>query len=189
MNDDSVNTPAIIASLVSTNPAVVQLQQHYEAEIPFASAEIVEYVDSNDEEEPQIGTCIDVEMVGSHSNINNHISYVQHLTWEDHYFDNESDVIAVFDFDHKTLEAYYYRERWVNFCLVLFVCPHVFIILIILLYPCRLRKEAKRASQAKHVAITCHGVRLVVEHHTCWSCYCTGNKTSITMVRMICFWT
>jgi hypothetical protein len=36
------------------------------------------------------------------------------VTWEDTFFDNEENLIAVFDFDYPLMEAYHVKLRWVS---------------------------------------------------------------------------
>ena len=101
-----------------------------------------------------------------------HIPETQNLTWTDDFFEDEDDIVAVFDLDYESMESFYSSIGWVCIGLSLLYTP-LFMIASLSLAPCFLRKNVKWAVRAKHVAITRDGIRLVEEKRACgWGLAC-----------------
>jgi len=101
-----------------------------------------------------------------------HIPEARDLTWEDDFFEDEDDVIAVFDFDYDKMEEFYTSLGWVSLAATL-LYPPVFGLALVCLTPCFLRSNVQWFSRAKHVAITPDGIRYVENRRrSCWGMDC-----------------
>ena len=103
---------------------------------------------------------------------------VQNLTWTDTFFDDDDDVIAVFDFDYEAMENFYTSVGWVALgCTVLY--GPLLAVSLLGLAPCFLRSNARWNARAQHVAITRDGIRFVREKRkSCWGMPCTDQGRS-----------
>jgi len=111
-----------------------------------------------------------------------HIPEARDLTWNDDYFENESDIVAVFDLDYDQMETYYESLSWIGYgatCIV----PNFFWCATLLGTPCYLRRNVQWSVRSQHVAITRDGVRFVKERRpTCWGMPCSdAGKMSKTV--------
>jgi hypothetical protein len=103
------------------------------------------------------------------------------LTWTDSFFDEDDDIIAVFDFDYDAMESFYTNMGWAAIASTLLYSP-LFIAQLVALVPCYLRKNVRWSSRSQHVAITRDGIRFVHDRRpSCWGLSCTDQgKTSKT---------
>ena len=104
------------------------------------------------------------------------------LTWTDSFFDDDEErVIAVFDFDYDAMEQYYTSVGWVGLGATMLYTPF-FLVSLLGLAPCYLRKNVGWSSRAQHVAITRDGIRFVRDRRPCgWGMPCTdAGKSSKT---------
>lgn len=93
----------------------------------------------------------------------------QNLIWEDDFFEDEEGVIAVFDFDYATMESFYVKAGWASMAF-----PPIFVMGLIGLVPCFLRKRVQWDVYSKHLAVTRDGIRFVREKRkTLCGCACT----------------
>jgi hypothetical protein len=103
---------------------------------------------------------------------------VKNLAWTDTFFDNEDDVIAVFDFDYEKMENFYTSVGWATIGATLLYTP-VFIMSLVGLAPCYLRMNVRWNTQAQHVAITRDGIRFVRDKRkSCWGMPCSDQGKS-----------
>ena len=105
----------------------------------------------------------------------------QNLTWEDTFFDDEDDIIAVFDFDYEAMENFNTSVGWVVLGATIIYTP-LLLIALAGLAPCYLRKNQEWSARSQHVAITRDGIRFVRDKRpSCWGLPCTDQgKTSKT---------
>jgi hypothetical protein len=102
----------------------------------------------------------------------------QHLTWEDNFFDEEPDVVAVFDFDYEAMENFNTSVGWASLGCTIIYTP-LFVLSMIGLAPCYLRRNTRWNAQAQHVAITRDGIRFVRDkRQCCWGMQCTDQGKS-----------
>jgi hypothetical protein len=112
-----------------------------------------------------------------------HIPEARHLSWTDTYFEDDDDVVAVFDLDYDNMENYYTAIGWVGYGATL-VCPSFFWTGFLLGVPCLLRPNVQWHVRSQHVAITRDGIRVVRERRpTCWGLPCTDAGKSSRTVR------
>lgn len=104
------------------------------------------------------------------------------ISWDDAFFDGDSEVIAAFDFDYATMEDYYVSTGWAYFLSTL-LYPPIFALGVVGLVPCFLQKNVTWNVRAQHVAITRDGIRFVKDQRkTCCGCSCTdAGKSSKTV--------
>jgi len=103
---------------------------------------------------------------------------IQKLTWTDTFFDDEDDIIAVFDFDYEAMETYYTNIGWASIAATLLYLP-LFIAQLVGLVPCYLRKNIQWNARSQHVAITRDGIRFVRDRRSCcWGLSCTDQGKS-----------
>lgn len=112
-----------------------------------------------------------------------HIPETRGLIWYDDFFDDEDDVVAVFDLDYKQMEIYYASLGWVGFAATSCFLPNLFGCLLLTGFPCFLNKNVRWNTRAQHVAITRDGIRFVYDRrHTCWGLpACDAGKQSKTI--------
>mmetsp|Transcript_97225 Transcript_97225/g.145680 ORF Transcript_97225/g.145680 Transcript_97225/m.145680 type:complete len:300 (-) Transcript_97225:71-970(-) len=100
------------------------------------------------------------------------------LTWTDNFFEDEDDVIAVFDFDYDAMESFYTSVGWVTLASSIIYTP-IFVCSLLGLAPCYLRKNIRWSTRSQHVAITQDGIRFVRERRPCcWGLQCTDQGKS-----------
>lgn len=103
---------------------------------------------------------------------------IKNLTWTDTFFDDEDDVIAVFDFDYDSMEKFYTNIGWASVASTLLYTP-LFIAQLVGLVPCFLRKNVQWNARSQHVAITRDGIRFVRDRRPCcWGLPCTDQGKS-----------
>jgi hypothetical protein len=103
---------------------------------------------------------------------------VKDLAWTDTFFDDESDVIAVFDFDYEKMEDFYTSVGWATIGATLLYTP-IFVMSLVGLAPCYLRSNVRWNTQAQHVAITRDGIRFVRDKRkSCWGMPCSDQGKS-----------
>ena len=108
-----------------------------------------------------------------------HIPEARDLTWSDSFFEDDDDVVAVFDLDYESMESFYTSLGWVSIGLSL-IYPPLFGLALVTLTPCYLRQNVQWAARAKHVAITRDGIRFVENRRPCgWGLACcdSGKKS------------
>jgi hypothetical protein len=114
-----------------------------------------------------------------------HIPEARNLKWTDPFFDeseNDSDIIAAFDFDYDGIETYYTKVGWTIYGSSL-LCNVVFTTLTLGLYPCFLKRNVSWSTRARHVAITRDGIRFVSEGHpTLYGCACSDHGKVTKMI-------
>jgi hypothetical protein len=112
-----------------------------------------------------------------------HIPEARDLVWNDTYFEDDDDVVAVFDLNYEDMENYYTAVGWVVFGTTLLI-PTVFWAGFFLGVPCLLRPNVQWNVRSQHVAITRDGIRIVRERRpTCWGLPCTDAGKSSRTVR------
>eukprot|EP00567_Pseudictyota_dubia_P002817 CAMPEP_0197446862 /NCGR_PEP_ID=MMETSP1175-20131217/11688_1 /TAXON_ID=1003142 /ORGANISM="Triceratium dubium, Strain CCMP147" /LENGTH=301 /DNA_ID=CAMNT_0042978027 /DNA_START=117 /DNA_END=1022 /DNA_ORIENTATION=- len=95
------------------------------------------------------------------------------MIWDDDFFDGDSEVLAVFDFDYVTMEDFYTSTGWA-YLLGTMIYPPVFVLAVAGLTPCFLKRNVQWNVRAQHVAITRDGIRFVRDRRkTCWGLPCT----------------
>jgi hypothetical protein len=100
------------------------------------------------------------------------------LTWTDNFFEDEDAVIAVFDFDYDAMESFYTSVGWATLASSIIYAP-VFVVSLLGLAPCYLRKNIRWTTRSQHVAITHDGIRFVRERRPCcWGLPCTDQGKS-----------
>lgn len=100
------------------------------------------------------------------------------LTWTDTFFDDDEDVIAVFDFDYEAMESFYTSVGWVAFGSTLLYTPF-FMLSLFAMVPCYLRQNIRWGARSQHVAITRDGIRFVRDkRRCCWGMPCTDQGKS-----------
>ena len=110
------------------------------------------------------------------------IPETQGLTWNDEFFDDDDDVVAVFDFDYERMVTYYSQISWSFYIGSIFV-PNCFWLGLFACVPCYLDKNVNWAVRSQHLAITRDGVRFVQEQrHTMWGAPCTDAGKTTKMV-------
>ena len=62
------------------------------------------------------------------------LTNLPHLTWKDDFFDDDEDIIAVFDFDYNVMEEYYAKLGFVKLTFIYCWAP-IRIILNRRIYP------------------------------------------------------
>eukprot|EP00568_Trieres_chinensis_P004233 CAMPEP_0183297764 /NCGR_PEP_ID=MMETSP0160_2-20130417/4967_1 /TAXON_ID=2839 ORGANISM="Odontella Sinensis, Strain Grunow 1884" /NCGR_SAMPLE_ID=MMETSP0160_2 /ASSEMBLY_ACC=CAM_ASM_000250 /LENGTH=305 /DNA_ID=CAMNT_0025459649 /DNA_START=45 /DNA_END=962 /DNA_ORIENTATION=- len=104
------------------------------------------------------------------------------IAWEDGFFDGDSEVIAVFDFDYATMESFY-QNVGVAYIAASALYPPLFGLALVSLVPCFLRRNVKWSVNAQHVALTPDGIRFVRDRRkTCWGLTCMdAGRTSKTV--------
>jgi len=118
------------------------------------------------------------------------------VTWEDTFFDNEENLIAVFDFDYPLMKAYKLKLLWVDHALgslgvvLLVAVLHLyvdvaidtFVILLVILDSFFLKKRAQWDAYSHHLCITRDGVKYVRDKrkkYYGWSCTDARKTTQI----------
>ena len=99
-------------------------------------------------------------------------------TWTDNFFDEEDDIIAVFDFDYDAMESFYTSRGWVAIAATFLYTP-LFMAQLIGLAPCYLQQNVRWSTRSQHVAITRDGIRFVRDRRPCcWGLPCTDQGKS-----------
>lgn len=102
-----------------------------------------------------------------------HIPEARDLKWNDDFFDDDDDVVAVFDLDYDAMESFYTQLGFVSLGLSV-LYPPIFVIASALLAPCYLRSNVQWSVRATHVAVTRDGIRFVrARRPSCWGLSCT----------------
>lgn len=107
---------------------------------------------------------------------------VRDLTWSDDFFEDEDDIVAVFDFDYEAMESFYTNVGWIWIGATILYSP-LFVASMVGLAPCYLRRNVSWNAQSQHVAVTRDGIRFVRDRRrTCWGMPCTdAGKSSKTV--------
>ena len=141
-----------------------------------ALAPVVAYSVASSKEDDTIVSAISVAVDQHHgtSPLYGHIAEVRELTWSDDYFDDDENVVAVFDFDYEKMSSYYSSVGWTT-CIVGSLCfSPIFWVSLFGLVPCFLNKNVEWNVRAQHVALTRDGVLFVHEkHRRGWGKPCT----------------
>jgi hypothetical protein len=90
------------------------------------------------------------------SNTSIQIPEAQGLTWRDTFFDNETDVIAVFDFDYEKIEKF---QNNVGVACLLF--PPFFLCSLLCCVPCFFHQQNAWNTYSQHVCVTQDGIKYV----------------------------
>lgn len=130
---------------------------------------------------PSVGGALD-QPTNVISNEFSSIPEARNLTWCDDFFEDDEDVVAVFDFDYEAMESFYTNVGWVWMGATLLYTP-IFVASMIGLAPCYLRKNVAWNVKSQHVAVTRDGIRFVRDRRqTCWGWPCTdAGKNSKTV--------
>ena len=100
------------------------------------------------------------------------------ITWTDSFFDEDDDIIAVFDFDYDAMESFYTNMGWAAVASTFLYSP-LFFAQLVALVPCFLRQNVRWNSRSQHVAITRDGIRFVRDRRPCcWGLSCTDQGKS-----------
>ena len=94
------------------------------------------------------------------------------LTWSDTFFDNEPDVIAVFDFDYPAIESFKTSVGWIS---MICLFPSA-----VCLVPCYLNANVKWQARAMHVALTVDGIKFVDDKHKTWCGLMCSDKGKVS---------
>mmetsp|Transcript_58369 Transcript_58369/g.68168 ORF Transcript_58369/g.68168 Transcript_58369/m.68168 type:complete len:297 (-) Transcript_58369:213-1103(-) len=106
------------------------------------------------------------------------LTNLPHITWNDDFFDDDEDIIAVFDFSYDDMEQYYTDLGFVQLASTLLYAP-IFMLSLVGCAPCFLRKNVQWNTRAQHVAITRDGIRFIREKRPfCWGLSCTDRGKS-----------
>ncbi|CAB9512444.1 expressed unknown protein [Seminavis robusta] len=84
------------------------------------------------------------------------IPEAQGLTWRDTFFDNDTDVIAVFDFDYEAVQQF---QR--DVCGVTLLIPPIGCFAACCCVPCMYTQQIEWDTYSKHVCITQDGIKFV----------------------------
>ena len=106
------------------------------------------------------------------------------LTWTDNFFDDDDDIVAVFDFDYEGMESKYSAMTWCAYGSTFFWCHGIFWTGLFLGVPCYIGPNVRWNVRNQHVAITQHGVLFVHDkRQSCWGFPGCDIGRSTTMVR------
>jgi hypothetical protein len=102
--------------------------------------------------------------------------------WKDTFFDEDDDVIAVFDFDYASMEDFNTKVGWATLGFTLCYTP-LFFASLAACVPCYLRQNIQWSARAQHVCVTRDGIRFVKDRRkSCWGWPCTDQgKVSKTV--------
>jgi hypothetical protein len=124
------------------------------------------------------------------------------VTWEDTFFDDEENLIAVFDFDYPLMEAHQVKVyTTANLVFLLCVLPDLclsrpldgwwfyvkvaFYTLIIVDSFCFLKKKVQWDVYSHHLCITRDGIKYVRDKRkTCFVCPCTDARKTTQIVPL-----
>jgi hypothetical protein len=111
------------------------------------------------------------------------IAEARGLTWRDDFFDDEDDVVAVFDFDYDSMECHYKCLSWGALGGAAVCCPgFTFTFALFGLVPCFLNKNVKWNVRAQHLAVTRDGILFVRDKRpTLWGELCSVGKRMKTI--------
>lgn len=102
-----------------------------------------------------------------------HLNEIRDLTWADEFFDDDDDVVAVFDFDYGSMETYYSSLGWTCYGFTAFF-PTLLTVGLLGMVPCYLNRNVRWNVRAQHVAVTRDGIRFVHDKHSsCWGNPCS----------------
>ena len=90
-----------------------------------------------------------------------HIPEAKELTWRDDFFDDERNVVAVFDFDYDNMEQHYKALGWGCFVGTAFCFPGCLVWCLLGLVPCHINKNVNWSVRAQHLAVTRDGILFV----------------------------
>merc|ERR1711862_323697 len=111
------------------------------------------------------------------------IAEAQNLTWVDDFFEDDDDIVAVFDLDYELMRSYYEQMGWCSYFCSL-ICLPIFVLATVPgLVPFYLKKNVAWNVNAQHVAITRDGIRFVRDKRmSCWGLACADKgKNSKTV--------
>lgn len=96
------------------------------------------------------------------------------VAWTDDFFEDDDDIVAVFDQDFQKVQGYYESIGWVSYGSTCCFCPSLFWFGVLCGVPCYLKQNVQWSIRSQHVALTVTGVKIVHERHrTCWGLPCT----------------
>jgi hypothetical protein len=102
-----------------------------------------------------------------------HLPEARNLTWTDTFFEDDDDIVAVFDLDYDAMESFYTSLGWVGIGLSLLLYPPLWALAALTMTPCYLRTNVQWAVRSKHVAITRDGIKFVTDRRSCgWGLAC-----------------
>jgi hypothetical protein len=119
-----------------------------------------------------------------------HLPEARNLTWTDTFFEDDDDIVAVFDIDYDAMESFYTNLGWVSVGLSLLLYPPLWALAALTMTPCYLRTNVQWAVRSKHVAITRDGIKFVTDRRSCgWGLACmdigksskTGKLSSLSL--------
>mmetsp|Transcript_25160 Transcript_25160/g.37181 ORF Transcript_25160/g.37181 Transcript_25160/m.37181 type:complete len:307 (+) Transcript_25160:92-1012(+) len=107
---------------------------------------------------------------------------LQNITWTDTFFDDDDDIIAVFDYDYNAMESFNTSTGFATWA-ALSLYPPLLGCSLACLTPCYLRANVRWSVRAQHVAVTRDGIRYVENRRkTGWGLSCTDRgKVSKTV--------
>jgi hypothetical protein len=106
------------------------------------------------------------------------LTELRNITWTDTFFEDDDDIIAVFDFDYEAMEGFYTSVGWVALGSTLLYTP-LFVLSLFGLAPCYIRRNVRWSTRSQHVAITRDGIRFVRDKRPCcWGMPCTDQGKS-----------
>jgi len=105
------------------------------------------------------------------------------LSWEDDFFANDDDVIAVFDLDYELMRSFYEQMGWCTYFSSILIPPAFILATVPGLIPVFLKRNVAWNVNAQHVAVTRDGIRFVRDFRkSCWGLNCTDQgKNSKTV--------
>lgn len=124
------------------------------------------------------------------------IPEAQGLTWNDEFFENDSDVVAVFDFDYEAVKKFETDAAIASFFASFLMPPVpviVPVIMVLCCWPCFFTQQIPWDTYSKHVAVTQDGIKFVQDKRKsqCGFDFQDQGKTSKTIpfdkVRRILF--
>ena len=83
-----------------------------------------------------------------------HIPEARGLIWRDDFFDDDENVVAVFDFDYDSMESHYKAASWGCFAGTVLCFPGTLFWCLAGLVPCYINKNVKWNVRAQHLAVT-----------------------------------
>lgn len=98
-------------------------------------------------------------MMAQSADDNGPVAQATNITWDDTFFQDQEDVIAVFDFDYALVEEFDMSVQKASLCCLL--VPPVACVFLCTLQPCYMRKRVQWEVHSQHVCITRDGIRFV----------------------------
>lgn len=117
-----------------------------------------------------------------------HMAETKELSWRDDFFDDNDDIVAVFDFDYEGMEGHYMCVSWGCVGVTSVCCPSTIPWMLLAFVPCYLNKNVRWNVRAQHIALTTNGILFVHDRRpACWGeqCWSIGKQTKFIPYEQI----